>query len=102
LTSVVYSERETNRAAQLIVQMDGQTTILVNPKNIKDQPKTFTFDHSYWSHDQFTVRDDGCCEPSGSKYADQVLRPSSLTISSMLAYPCVYFTEKISTFVIFY
>ena len=36
------------------------------------EPKMFTFDYSYWSHDGFDVDDEGVSIPSaGSNYASQ-------------------------------
>jgi len=52
--------------------MNGSSTEIKDPGNMSAEPKRFAFDHSYWSHDQFTERADGYLEPSGSKYADQV------------------------------
>ncbi|XP_052801903.1 kinesin-like protein KIF28P [Mya arenaria] len=51
--------------------MNGHTTEIKDPENQKNEPKRFTFDFSYWSHDEFTEQSDGYNEPNGSKYADQ-------------------------------
>ncbi|RWS14548.1 kinesin-like protein KIF28P [Dinothrombium tinctorium] len=55
--------------------MENQTTALYNPNNAKEEPKKYTFDFSYWSHDGFTENDTVCvADPqhfNGSKYADQ-------------------------------
>lgn len=37
----------------------------------KKDRKAFTFDHSYWSHDGFSVDKDGVCLANGSRYASQ-------------------------------
>ena len=37
--------------------MNGPTTILVDPATGKD--KVYTFDYSFWSHDQFDTLDNG-------------------------------------------
>ncbi|KAM9833553.1 kinesin-like protein KIF1C isoform X1 [Syngnathus typhle] len=45
-----FNARETGRNAKCVIQMQGNTTCIVNPKQPKDAAKNFTFDHSYWSH----------------------------------------------------
>ncbi|XP_061620490.1 kinesin-like protein KIF1C isoform X1 [Phyllopteryx taeniolatus] len=45
-----FNARETGRNAKCVIQMQGNTTCIVNPKQSKDAAKNFTFDHSYWSH----------------------------------------------------
>ncbi|RWS30831.1 kinesin-like protein KIF28P [Leptotrombidium deliense] len=55
--------------------MENETSALFNPNNMRDEPKKFTFDYSYWSHDGFTENDTLCLpDPqhfNGKKYADQ-------------------------------
>ena len=53
--------------------MKGESTYLQNPEEPDEEPKKFTFDYSYWSHDGFEERDDGYLAPSTPHYADQVL-----------------------------
>lgn len=36
------------------------------------EPKKFSFDYSYWSHNGFKEKEDGYLEPTTPKYADQV------------------------------
>lgn len=74
----LYNDREKSRNASLIVSMDGSQTCLKDPDNPTAEPRRFTFDYSYWSHDQYTERSDGYLEPSGKKYADQVCLMLSL------------------------
>ncbi|KAL3836511.1 hypothetical protein ACJMK2_021937 [Sinanodonta woodiana] len=55
--------------------MQGSTTSITDPAS-KDQPKKFTFDYSYWSHDGFKEESSGYCapdtsQPNGKKFADQ-------------------------------
>ncbi|XP_070849103.1 kinesin-like protein KIF1C isoform X2 [Chaetodon trifascialis] len=50
-----FNSRETGRNAKCVIQMQGNTTCISNPKQPKDGAKNFTFDHSYWSH---TTADD--------------------------------------------
>jgi len=52
--------------------MKGQTTYLTNPEEPNEEPKNFTFDFSYWSHDGFEEKPDGYLGPTVPHYADQV------------------------------
>ncbi|XP_041061737.1 kinesin-like protein KIF1B isoform X3 [Carcharodon carcharias] len=45
-----FNSRETGKDSKCIIQMQGSSTSIINPKNPKESPKTFSFDHSYWSH----------------------------------------------------
>ncbi|XP_068569154.1 kinesin-like protein KIF1C [Cebidichthys violaceus] len=45
-----FNSRETGRNAKCVIQMQGNTTCISNPKQLKDGAKNFTFDYSYWSH----------------------------------------------------
>ncbi|KAM9430737.1 kinesin-like protein KIF1B isoform 5-T5 [Salvelinus alpinus] len=45
-----FNSRETSKESKCIIQMQGNSTIISNPKNPKDPAKSFSFDHSYWSH----------------------------------------------------
>uniref|UniRef100_A0A8D3B5Y4 Kinesin motor domain-containing protein n=1 Tax=Scophthalmus maximus TaxID=52904 RepID=A0A8D3B5Y4_SCOMX len=45
-----FNSRETGRNAKCVIQMQGNTTCISNPKQPKDGAKNFTFDYSYWSH----------------------------------------------------
>ncbi|KAJ8016599.1 hypothetical protein DPEC_G00008910 [Dallia pectoralis] len=45
-----FNSRETSKESKCIIQMQGNSTIISNPKNPKDSAKSFSFDHSYWSH----------------------------------------------------
>ncbi|CAG9762124.1 unnamed protein product [Ceutorhynchus assimilis] len=51
-----FNQREIDLEAQLIIQMKGKTTGILNCKaNTRDENiryKEFTFDHSYWSHNK--------------------------------------------------
>ena len=38
--------------SKLIVDMKGQTTILQEPNG---KPREFSFDYSFWSHDDFEI-----------------------------------------------
>jgi kinesin family protein 1 len=54
--------------------MNGKITTIKNPEEPKAEPRKFTFDFSYWSHDGFKELDDGYMSPTDSKYGDQVSR----------------------------
>ncbi|XP_060708383.1 kinesin-like protein KIF1B isoform X2 [Hemiscyllium ocellatum] len=45
-----FNSRETGKDSKCIIQMQGSSTSIINPKNPKESPKTFSFDYSYWSH----------------------------------------------------
>ncbi|XP_051875000.1 kinesin-like protein KIF1A isoform X14 [Pristis pectinata] len=45
-----FNSREISRESKCIIQMSGNTTTIVNPKQPKEAPKSFNFDYSYWSH----------------------------------------------------
>ncbi|XP_056663395.1 kinesin-like protein KIF1A isoform X8 [Monodelphis domestica] len=45
-----FNSREMSRDSKCIIQMTGSTTTIVNPKQPKETPKSFSFDYSYWSH----------------------------------------------------
>ncbi|XP_067411147.1 kinesin-like protein KIF1C [Emydura macquarii macquarii] len=45
-----FNSREISRDAKCVIQMQGKTTCITNPKPSRDAPKSFTFDYSYWSH----------------------------------------------------
>ena len=53
-----FNQREVDLNSKVIIGMKGSTTILKSlddPKKDKD----FTFDFSFWSHDQFKINEDG-------------------------------------------
>ncbi|KAM6441845.1 kinesin-like protein KIF1A isoform 14-T14 [Liasis olivaceus] len=45
-----FNSREMSKDSKCIIQMTGNTTTIVNPKQPKETPKSFSFDYSYWSH----------------------------------------------------
>ncbi|XP_029600459.1 kinesin-like protein KIF1C [Salmo trutta] len=51
-----FNSRETSRDAKCVIQMQGNSTCISNPKQPKTEGKSFTFDYSYWSHT--TAEDD--------------------------------------------
>ncbi|CAD5220541.1 unnamed protein product [Bursaphelenchus xylophilus] len=67
-----FNDREKQRNAQLIINMPNNTvTEIRDPNNPNDEPKRFTFDHSYWSHDGYKTEKNGYFSPANEKYADQ-------------------------------
>ncbi|XP_069031700.1 kinesin-like protein KIF1C isoform X2 [Embiotoca jacksoni] len=62
-----FNSRETGRNAKCVIQMQGNTTCISNPKQPKDGAKNFTFDHSYWSH---TTADDSSFASQRQVYKD--------------------------------
>ncbi|XP_059923195.1 kinesin-like protein KIF1A isoform X9 [Gadus macrocephalus] len=44
-----FNSRETGKDSKCIIQMNGNTTTILNPKQPKEN-KSFNFDYSYWSH----------------------------------------------------
>ncbi|CAJ0947309.1 unnamed protein product [Ranitomeya imitator] len=45
-----FNAREISHDAKCVIQMQGDSTCISNPKQPKDAAKSFTFDYSYWSH----------------------------------------------------
>ncbi|XP_061113271.1 kinesin-like protein KIF1B isoform X7 [Conger conger] len=45
-----FNSRETGKESKCIIQMQGNSTTILNPKNPKEPAKSFSFDYSYWSH----------------------------------------------------
>ncbi|KAF8359596.1 klp-6 [Pristionchus pacificus] len=67
-----FNDREKAKKCQLVVEMpDGKRTGIRDPNKKDDDPKWFTFDYSYWSHDGFKEESNGYSAPADSKYADQ-------------------------------
>ncbi|XP_077462838.1 kinesin-like protein KIF1A isoform X8 [Stigmatopora argus] len=57
-----FNSREMSKDSKCIIQMSGNTTTIINPKQLKDN-KSFNFDYSYWSH----------TTPEDPNYASQML-----------------------------
>ncbi|XP_062500955.1 kinesin-like protein KIF28P isoform X2 [Corticium candelabrum] len=75
--------------------MEGARTWIQDPDNLQDEPKSFTFDHSYWSFDGYRELENGYLEPTSPQYADQKkvfddLGRSVLT-NAWLGYNCSLF-----------
>ena len=67
-----HNQRETNRGAKLMIKMVGKTTYISDLSQPNAEPKKFSFDFSYWSHDGFKENDEGYLTPESAAYADQV------------------------------
>ncbi|XP_046896281.1 kinesin-like protein KIF1B isoform X4 [Hypomesus transpacificus] len=52
-----FNSREMGKDSKCIIQMQGNSTTILNPKNPKEPAKNFSFDYSYWSH---TTTEDPC------------------------------------------
>ena len=59
------SDRERD-SGPCIVTMMGKSTQIRDPSNASKEPRTVTFDYSYWSHDGFTETPEGLLVPSSS------------------------------------
>ncbi|XP_069466090.1 kinesin-like protein KIF1B isoform X18 [Ambystoma mexicanum] len=62
-----FNTRETSKDSKCIIQMQGNSTSIINPRNPKEPAKTFSFDYSYWSH---TTDEDPCFASQTRVYND--------------------------------
>ncbi|XP_047220508.1 kinesin-like protein KIF1B isoform X1 [Girardinichthys multiradiatus] len=62
-----FNSREMGKESKCIIQMQGNTTTILNPKAPKEPAKTFSFDYSYWSH---TTPEDPCFASQNRVYND--------------------------------
>lgn len=62
-----FNSRELGKDSKCIIQMQGNSTSILNPKNPKEPAKSFSFDYSYWSH---TSPDDPCFASQSRVYND--------------------------------
>ena len=70
--------------------MSGKTTKLINPEDPNEEPRSFTFDYSYWSHDGFQEDDTGYLAPVATNYADQVISYSASTRQTLDCHNILY------------
>jgi len=54
-----FNSREKERESKCCIQMIGNQTMIYNPSQPDAEPKKYTFDFSYWSHDEFEELPDG-------------------------------------------
>ncbi|XP_076448715.1 kinesin-like protein KIF28 isoform X2 [Babylonia areolata] len=67
-----FNQREKDRKASLVIHMQGSMTAIQNPDTPREEPKRFSFDYSYWSHDGYVTGEKGVLEAApGSVYASQ-------------------------------
>ena len=64
-----FNQREKQRESQCCIDMPGGNQTKIFDDTGKE--KTFTFDHSFWSHDGYRTLENGYMEPEDDKYADQ-------------------------------
>ena len=64
-----FNQREKARESQCCIDMPGGNQTKIFDDTGKE--KTFTFDHSFWSHDGYRTLENGYMEPEDDKYADQ-------------------------------
>ncbi|XP_054857110.1 kinesin-like protein KIF1B isoform X2 [Eublepharis macularius] len=62
-----FNSREISKESKCIIQMQGNSTSILNPKNPKEAAKSFSFDYSYWSH---TSPEDPCFASQNRVYND--------------------------------
>ena len=65
-----FNQREKDLRSKLCVKMNNNTTILYNTTG---KERSFTFDHSFWSHNAYNEEEDGYLRPKGKRYADQAV-----------------------------
>lgn len=66
---VLLMQEKKDRESECIIKMPGNNQTKIHDENGKE--RTFTFDHSFWSHDGYKVLDDGYLQPEDEEYADQ-------------------------------
>ena len=66
-----FNQREKDRGAKLVIKMVGGVTQIINPDKPDQDPKDFSFDYSYWSHDQFYTDEKGLFVAETDHYASQ-------------------------------
>ena len=64
-----FNTREKERDSTSVIIMPGNNQTKIIDENGKE--KTYTFDHSFWSHDGYKELENGYLEPVEEKYADQ-------------------------------
>ena len=64
-----FNQREKTHESVCCIDMLGNNQTKIIDDTGKE--KTFTFDHSFWSHDGFRTLENGYMEPEDDKYADQ-------------------------------
>ena len=66
-----FNDKETAAHQKLCIEMTD-TKVSVNDLSGQKEQRSFTFDHAFWSHDDFTVDATGYNTPNANgKYTDQ-------------------------------
>lgn len=84
--TALHNKREKAKNCKLVVQMEGNKTIIINPNDSNDR-RVFSYDHSYWSTDGFKQHSSGRFEADlehdrGHQYCDQVTSILEINIPS--------------------
>lgn len=58
-------------SAKLVVDMGSDNAVTITDPSDHGKRHKFTYDYSFWSHDDFTTADDGLLVPTSARYADQ-------------------------------
>ena len=76
----IFTQREKTGGSKCIISMNKSSTTIHDPQT--GGTKTFTFDHSHWSHDGYKVNEKGIFEPESqlSPYSDQVKKLQKIQI----------------------
>uniref|UniRef100_H9GTH2 Kinesin family member 1B n=1 Tax=Anolis carolinensis TaxID=28377 RepID=H9GTH2_ANOCA len=90
-----FNSRETGKESKCIIQMQGNSTSILNPKNPKEPPKSFSFDYSYWSHTSVRAYCLALCALQGMLYCHLLLYAIDAVIESLkrLNAAFVYFEQ---------
>lgn len=62
-----FNQREKKLNSKLCIKMKGSQTLLLDEN---DKARSFAFDYSFWSHDNFEEDKSGLLVPKSGKYAD--------------------------------
>ena len=62
-----FNDREKELNSKLCIWMRDKETVLFDSSG---NERKFAFDHSLWSHDQFSIDSQGIFVPDSDKYAD--------------------------------
>lgn len=66
-----FNQREKFLGCLNCIQMENNTTILINPRDRSQKEYQYTFDYSLWSHDGFEELENGYLYPIDDRYIDQ-------------------------------
>lgn len=66
-----FNQREKFLGCLNCIQMENNTTILINPRDRSQKEYQYTFDYSLWSHNGFEELENGYLYPIDDRYIDQ-------------------------------